>query len=707
MSEASGTHLPAAPLRTYVPAEEGGATAASRERPQVGILEWLRPGEHERVEQVLADLKALGVRDLRTGVSWADWYTPEGEAWYSWLLPRLAQEVRVLPCFVYTPPSLGIAPKSSSPPREPRAYADWLDVMITRFGDHFDWVELWNEPNNLREWDATLDPQLWIFCEMIGAAAYWARCRGKKTLLGGLSPVDPHWLRLMIERGVVEHLDAIGIHGFPGTFDYTWDGWDANVSRVKEVLRQHQLDPQIWITEAGYSTWRHDERRQLREFVSATAAPVDRVYWYSLHDLAPALPTVDGFHSDEREYHFGLKRADHAPKLLYRLWASGGLDAVREAAWMGESSRLLRGEERPVLITGGAGFLGSNLARCLLESGQPVLIFDNLSRPGAERNLQQLREEHPHLLEIEVADLRDPFALGHAVERAGQVFHFAAQTVLPLSLSNPGHDFEVNARGTLNLLEALRGCTHPPPLVFASTSRVYGSLDAVALQASGSRCEPVDFRTRTCGINEEWPLRFGGPHGCSKGCADEYVLDYARTFDLPAMVLRLGCIYGPLACAGEDESWLTHLLRQAARDLPLTLAGEGRQVRDALFVDDLLDACLLAQANLDRLSGEAFNVGGGPGNALSSLELLELLREWYGRRPVIIHAPDRPGDPRYYVSDNDKFRSVTGWAPRTTVRQGIRQLYDWLTQTVEPGAGSEQRAPEQQETAPRSVAPRG
>ena len=196
-------------------------------RPALGILEWLRPGEQERVERLLLDLKAIGVTEVRTGISWADWHTAGGEKWYDWLLPRLARELKVLPCFHYTPPCLGIAPSQCSPPRNPKQYADFLDVFISRFGEYFEWVELWNKPRSPLEWNTTLDPHWLIFCEMVGGAAHWARQRGKKTVLGASGPMDAQWVGLMCERGVMQYIDAVGIHGFPGTFEFCWDGWNA------------------------------------------------------------------------------------------------------------------------------------------------------------------------------------------------------------------------------------------------------------------------------------------------------------------------------------------------------------------------------------------------------------------------------------------------------------------------------------------------
>src|SRR4028119_1563241 len=195
-------------------------STSSLTKPTLGVLEWFRPGEYEQVERVLADLKTIGIQHLRTGVSWADWHTTQGQEWYTWLLKKLGDEINVLPCFHYTPPSLGIAPKTAAPPRRPKDYADFIDLMITRFGKCFEWVELWNEPNNLNDWDWRLDPEWQIFSEMIGAAAYWAQRRGKKTVLAGMSPVEPHWLARMCDRGILAYIDAVGIHGFPGTWEF-------------------------------------------------------------------------------------------------------------------------------------------------------------------------------------------------------------------------------------------------------------------------------------------------------------------------------------------------------------------------------------------------------------------------------------------------------------------------------------------------------
>lgn len=648
-------------------------------RPVLGILEWLRPGEEERVERLLVDLKTIGVTELRTGISWADWHTQGGEKWYDWLLPRLAREFNVLPCFHYTPPGLGIAPSECSPPRNPKQYADFLDVFISRFGEFFEWVELWNKPRSPLEWNTTLDPHWLIFCEMVGGAAHWARQRGKKTVLGASGPMDAQWVGLMCERGVMQYIDAVGIHGFPGTFEFWWDGWNAKVARVRKVLLQHRSKAEIWITETGYSTWRHDERGQIAAFLDVMRAPAERVYWYSAHDLeTPQVSDENKFYSDEREHHFGLRRNDGSEKLLFRLLTQGGVEAVENSAWLGRSNSGARTGKRPVVITGGCGFIGCNLAHALCSQNQPVVLYDNLSRPGVDQNAEWLQAEHGDLVQLEVADTRDAQTLAKCIEKAAAVFHFAAQVAVTSSLKAPVYDFDVNARGTLNLLEAVRELRNPPPVIFTSTNKVYGSLEDVDLRLNGERYEPVDQEIRACGIGEDQRLDFYSPYGCSKGAADQYILDYARTFGLPAVVFRMSCIYGLHQFGTEDQGWVAHFIINALAQRTITLYGDGKQVRDILFIDDLIEALLLARKNIRTLSGQVFNIGGGVGNTTSLRELLVLIGELHESKPRINFAHWRPGDQRYYVTNFSKFHTATGWSPRVGKVEGVRRLYNWL-----------------------------
>jgi CDP-paratose 2-epimerase len=646
--------------------------------PSIGMVEWFQVGDHDRVEQTVSDLRRIGVAELRTGVSWAEWCTPEGAAWIGWLLPRLSSELRVVPCLQYTPPSLGLEHKVSSPPRKADDYADFVETVLARFGGSLTHVEFWNEPTNPSDWDHRLDPEWAIYGEMVAKAAARAHRLGWRTVLGGMRPHDAHWLRTLAERGVLENVDVVGLHGFPGTWDFDWEGWPALVARVGGVLEAAGLAPEIWITQTGFSTWRHDQRGQVATFMEALAAPVSRVYWHAVRDLHPDLPHRQGFHADERCYHLGLLTADGTPKLLYRLWSTGGLDAVRQAARFGEAAPA-RGRRRPVMITGGAGFIGTNLAHRLLSEKRPVLLFDNLSRPGVEDNLRWLAERHGDLVQVEVRDVRDFWAVKDALRRADQVFHFAGQVAVTTSLAGPLEDFEVNVRGTLNLLEALRSMKRPPPLVFTSTNKVYGGLSDVRLRQSGSRWEPEDDGLRGRGVSEARPLDFHSPYGCSKGAADQYVLDYARTFGIPAVVFRMSCIYGLHQQGTEDQGWVSHFVRRVVEGSPITLYGDGLQVRDVLFVEDLVEAFLLAQLGMERLAGRAFNMGGGPERTVSLLELVDLLGRLHGTEPRLLFDGWRPGDQRYYVSDTTRFSGETGWRPAVGVEEGVGRLYRWLT----------------------------
>jgi CDP-paratose 2-epimerase len=330
--------------------------------------------------------------------------------------------------------------------------------------------------------------------------------------------------------------------------------------------------------------------------------------------------------------------------------------------------------ERPVLITGGAGFIGANLAHRLLSAGQRVIVYDSLAREGTDENLRWLQRQHAEGLEVVLADVRDVASLQGAVERAGRVFHFAAQVAVTTSLADPRQDFEVNAGGTLALLEAIRAAAVPPPLLYTSTNKVYGTLRAVTLGRFDGRYAPTDPGLRARGIGEDHPLDFHSPYGCSKGAADQYVLDYARVFGLRAVVFRMSCIYGPLQRGNEDQGWVAHFLRQSLAGRAITIYGDGRQVRDLLFIEDLCAAMWTAQLEIERLSGQAFNIGGGPGNAVSLLELLALAERLGGGRPATKMAAWRPADQRYYVSDVSAFAAACGWRPRVGIEEGLARL---------------------------------
>ena len=332
-----------------------------------------------------------------------------------------------------------------------------------------------------------------------------------------------------------------------------------------------------------------------------------------------------------------------------------------------------------VLVTGGAGFVGTNLARRLLQDGRRVLVYDSLARPGVEENLRWLESRHADRVEARIADVRDPAALQEAVGGAEAVFHLAAQVAVTTSLAEPLEDYEINLGSTMTLLEELRRLRRPVPLLFTSTNKVYGALPDVPLERDGDRWQPVDARLRVRGVSEEWPLDFCTPYGCSKGAADQYVLDYAKTFGLQATVFRMSCIYGQHQHGTEDQGWVAHFLLRAIAGEPVTVYGDGAQVRDVLYAADLVEAMLRVHGDMERLAGTPFNVGGGPTNTVSLLELLGLIEELGCPPPEVTFADERPGDQQWYVADTTRLSEATGWRPGTGVCDGLAILYQWLS----------------------------
>lgn len=347
------------------------------------------------------------------------------------------------------------------------------------------------------------------------------------------------------------------------------------------------------------------------------------------------------------------------------------------------------------LVTGGVGFIGTNVAKRLLDSGESVVILDNFSRPGVERNAEWLSRSGGGQLRIVRGDTRNAALVSELVRDARHVLHFAAQVAVTTSLTHPVEDFEVNAHGTLNVLEAIRRQPEPATLVFTSTNKVYGALPGLDLQRTPSRYVPCDRTIAACGVSEDFALDFHSPYGCSKGAADQYVIDYARSYGIPAVVFRMSCIYGPHQCGNEDQGWVAHFLKQAIAGRPITLYGDGLQVRDVLFVDDLVRALLLAREHASALSSRAFNIGGGPGNTTSLLELVDRIRGLTGRAPTVNFEQTRVGDQRYYVSDVARFKDATGWVPATSLAQGLPQLLRFLARSsseLRPAPDGESRA---------------
>ena len=335
-------------------------------------------------------------------------------------------------------------------------------------------------------------------------------------------------------------------------------------------------------------------------------------------------------------------------------------------------------DPRPVLVTGGAGFIGSNLADRLASEGHRVIVYDALSRAGVWANLEWLVQRHGDGIESIVADIRDEARLADAAARAKTVFHMAAQVAVTTSLVDPREDFAINIASTLGLLEALRTRAPETPLIFASTNKVYGNLADVDFVLEDESYRPADPTVRAHGIAETRPLDFHTPYGCSKGAADQYVREYARSFGLRTAVLRMSCIYGQRQMGTEDQGWVAHFLIRALEGKPITLYGDGHQVRDILDVSDAVGAYLAAWRNIDLITGQAFNLGGGPDNAVSLRLLLGYIGELVGRDVDLSFSDWRAGDQRYFVADTRAVEAVLGLGRKVDWRNGVAKLARWL-----------------------------
>lgn len=347
------------------------------------------------------------------------------------------------------------------------------------------------------------------------------------------------------------------------------------------------------------------------------------------------------------------------------------------------------GDPRPVLITGGCGFIGCNLADRLATDGASVLILDNLARAGVRENANWLKSRHGERIKITVGDIRDPITVIDAVRGVKAVLHLAAQVAVTTSLENPIDDFEINARGTTNVLEAIRLHNPATPLMFASTNKVYGRLlEHSAITHAGLRYVPSN-PTLAAGVTEAAPLDFYSPYGCSKGAADQYVRDYARVFGLRTAVMRMSCIYGPRQFGCEDQGWIAHFMLCALHDKPLTIYGDGCQVRDALFVSDAVEAWISVLCHIDAARGKVFNLGGSNANSVSLLELIDLIEQLTGHEIRRSFAAWRPGDQPWYVTDISALSSAVGWKPQTTLADGLGRLRQWLQSRIHPSDAHE------------------
>jgi len=334
-------------------------------------------------------------------------------------------------------------------------------------------------------------------------------------------------------------------------------------------------------------------------------------------------------------------------------------------------------ERQNILVTGGAGFIGANLANRLLGRGHRVSILDDFSRPGIERNVEWLREEHGDALNVVTGSVTDADVCAAATRDAEVVYHLAAQTAVTTSVRNPRQDFEINALGTLNVLEGVRAAGRKAVVVYSSTNKVYGEMEEVPTVEGETG---YAYRDLANGVPETQPLDFHSPYGCSKGAADQYVRDYARIYGLPTVVFRQSCIYGPRQMGVEDQGWLAWFVIALVTGKSITIFGNGKQVRDVLYIDDLCDAYELAVQHIATTSGQVYNIGGGPGNRMSI---------WWDFKPMVEavlgrSVPDpafdttRPGDQPIFVADIGKAGRDFGWTPKVSAPEGIRHLTEWV-----------------------------
>ncbi len=329
------------------------------------------------------------------------------------------------------------------------------------------------------------------------------------------------------------------------------------------------------------------------------------------------------------------------------------------------------------LITGGAGFIGSNYASRCISRGDKIVIFDNLSRAGSKRNLAWLEQTYGKgSFELIVGDVRDAAAIQEAARNASKILHLAAQVAVTTSVTDPRNDFEINAQGTFNTLEAARLSGNKPGFLFSSTNKVYGGMENVRVVEKETRYDYADLPE---GASEEQLLDFHSPYGCSKGCGDQYVRDYARIYDLPTVVFRQSCIYGLRQFGVEDQGWVAWFVIAAITGRPISIYGDGKQVRDILFVEDLCDAYDAAFQRLPQIGGQVFNIGGGRKNTISIwMEFKPILEKLLGKKIETTSGDWRPGDQPVFISDIRKANQLLNWAPRVGAEEGISRLFTWV-----------------------------
>jgi len=335
-------------------------------------------------------------------------------------------------------------------------------------------------------------------------------------------------------------------------------------------------------------------------------------------------------------------------------------------------------KNKKILVTGGAGFIGSNLTHHLLKEGAEVTILDNLSRQNVAKNLAWLQDFSSKLKFIE-ADIRSSEDLDDAVKDKDIIFHEAAQVAVTDSVEDPILDFEINARGSLNLLESIRKYNPKAISVYASTNKVYGGLENFTVIEEKNRYAFSDT-SLIQGVSEKTNLDFHSPYGCSKGTADQYFIDYARIYNLKTLVFRQSCIYGPRQWGTEDQGWIFHFLKLAYQKNTLKIFGNGKQVRDLLYIDDLINAYELAITNIEKTSGQAYNIGGGLKNSVSLLEAIDAISRILNSEVKTEFFEPRPGDQKVFISDNSKALKDFSWSPEVSVSQGLERLLEWVKQ---------------------------
>jgi CDP-paratose 2-epimerase len=335
--------------------------------------------------------------------------------------------------------------------------------------------------------------------------------------------------------------------------------------------------------------------------------------------------------------------------------------------------------DRKVLVIGGAGFIGTNICSNLARKGFEICVLDNLSRKGTDENLKWLKDSYD--VDFVDVDIRtDRKELEEAVEKADLVYHLAAQVAVTTSVKDPREDFEINALGTFNVLEAVRKANSDATLIFSSTNKVYGGIEKAKVVEKEKRYEYKDYPN---GISEEMNLDFHSPYGCSKGCADQYVRDYSRIYGLNSVVFRQSCIYGKRQFGVEDQGWVAWFTIASVLEKPITVYGDGKQVRDILYADDLVNAFELASQNISKTKGRIYNIGGGKNNTLSLLELIDFLEEYSGKNISPSFDEWRPGDQKVFVADISKAEKDFGWKPKTSPKQGVKELFDWVSSNKE------------------------